>query len=294
MAFYELTVHCAQYQLDDLEDLLAGTGYLSITLKDARNNPIYEPKPGEMPLWDWVRLTVLYDDTLDHQRALLLLSATFPEHEWMATKLDDRVWERVWMEYFKPMRFGKKTWVIPVGYQAVEPEAVNVFLDPGLAFGTGTHATTSLCLEYLDRCPPSSHVLMDFGCGSGILAVTALKHGAKKVYCTDIDPQAIDATLMNARTNNVDVDISIINSDQLSEIVLLDGVIANILAAPLIQLEEVFASMLKINGYIVLSGILRSQIDRVVDKYSNRFVDIEVKIKEDWALLFARKSSVKV
>ena len=289
MPYYELTVHCGREQLAAIEETLEDGVCAALTIKDAKDNPIYEPKPGEMPLWEWLSVTALFERMQDQQHTLQLLEKNHPECEFIATQLGVQVWERVWMEHFKPQLFGTKTWVIPVGYDVVQTDAVNVFLDPGLAFGTGTHATTGLCLEWLDQNPPKGQTLVDFGCGSGILAVAAVKLGAQKVHCVDIDPQAIEATQMNAATNDVSTGIHVVEPEQIGELQQLDGVIANILAAPLVELEEQFANILKPNGYVVLSGILKEQLDWVVEKYSQRFVDIETKIKEDWALVFARK-----
>ncbi|WP_395374085.1 50S ribosomal protein L11 methyltransferase [Marinicella sp. W31] len=289
MPYYELTVHCSRDQLAAIEATLEDSSRVALTIKDGEDNPIYEPKPGEMPLWDWLSLTVLFMQSDQQLSTLKTLQNNHPECEFIATQLDDQVWERVWMSHFKPLLFGRRTWIIPGGYDVVEADDVNILLDPGLAFGTGTHATTGLCLEWLDQHPPEDHCVVDFGCGSGILAVAALKLGASKVHCVDIDPQAIQATLMNAETNAVSAGIDVVEPENVAQLEQLDGVIANILAAPLMELEAQFADMLKPNGYVVLSGILKEQLDWVVEKYSQRFVDIKTKIKDDWALVFARK-----
>ena len=290
MPYYELTVHCSREQLPAIEATLEDSASVALTIKDGQGNPIYEPKPGEMPLWDWLSLTILFVQAEAQQTALKTLQKEYPDCECIASQLDDQVWERVWMSHFKPLRFGERTWIIPVGYDVVSANDVNILLDPGLAFGTGTHATTGLCLEWLDQQPPVGHRLVDFGCGSGILAVAALKLGAAQVHCVDIDPQAIQATLMNAETNQVSAGIDVVEPENVGQLEQLDGVIANILAAPLVELESQFADMLKPNGYVVLSGILKEQLDWVVEKYSHRFVDIKTKIKDDWALVSARKA----
>lgn len=289
MDFYELTCPAPRDQLEVLDQVLTQLGAVGITYADAQDNPIYEPLPGEMPLWDEVKLTALFDDAAIFDQAQSWLKSTLPHLEILTTVLKDQVWERVWMDHFKPMQFGQNSWVVPDGFDVVDPNAVNLILDPGLAFGTGTHPTTALCLAWLDENEVAGKRLVDFGCGSGVLAVMALLHGASEVICVDIDDQAIEATWQNAKKNGVDGGIRVVSPNEVESITAVDGVLANILAAPLLQLCDRFADMLRPEGFVVLSGILAEQENVIADKYHSRFVDIESKIDKDWCRVSARK-----
>ncbi len=289
MSFYELTVQVLQSQVESLDELLTQTGAVGVTYVDAKDAPIYEPKPGEMPLWNDIKLTALFDDINTLEMASQTLLKSYPKLQQLKTQLKDQVWERVWMEHFKPIRFGDNSWVIPDGYEVVDPKAVNLILDPGLAFGTGTHETTALCLKWLDQNDVKGMSLVDFGCGSGILAVMALLQGAKQVICVDIDEQAILATKQNAKKNNVAEGIRVIKPENVRSIKNQDGILANILAEPLMMFCDDFQQMLKPKGFIVLSGILESQKNMICDKYATRFVDIECEIEQDWVRVGAIK-----
>lgn len=289
MDFYELTLSLPQPQVEAMDTMLTQLGAVGITYSDAKDAPIYEPLPGEMPLWESIKVIALFDDFKLYDKCKQWLHVQFPQLEVLATKLKDQVWERVWMDHFKPMRFGKNSWVVPDGFDVVDENATNLILDPGLAFGTGTHPTTALCLEWLDLHDVKGKQLVDFGCGSGVLAIMALLHGAKEVICVDIDDQAIQATLQNAAKNGVAEGIKVVQPDQVDSIKDRHGILANILAAPLMQLSEVFAEMLIDGGFVVLSGILAEQQKQIMDKYESCFVDIEGKIEQDWCRVSARK-----
>ncbi len=289
MTFFELTCPVSKTQLSVLDQVLTQLGAVGITYTDAKNNPIYEPLPGEMPLWDDVRLTALFDDLQLFNVATQWVRHELPQLEVVTTQLKDQVWERLWMDYFKPMQFGKNSWIIPDGFDLVDEQAVNLVLDPGLAFGTGTHPTTALCLNWLDRNNVKDKFVVDFGCGSGVLAIMALLHGARSVICVDIDDQAIEATWQNARKNGVERGIQIVAPDQVGTIKNQDLVMANILAAPLMSLCDTFAKMLSDYGEVVLSGIITDQATTVIDKYRSRFIDIRSKIEQDWCRVSARK-----
>ena len=289
MPFYELTVQVAKDLVELIDDSLTSSGAVGVTYVDAKDTPIYEPKPGETPLWNDIKLTALFDDESLMNAAADQLAQSHPQIQQLKTQLKDQVWERVWMEHFKPIRFGQNSWVIPDGYELVDPAAVNLILDPGLAFGTGTHETTALCLRWLDSHDVKGKCLVDFGCGSGILAVMALLHGAKKVICVDIDDQAIQATLQNAKKNGVEQGIQVVNPENVSAINNQDGILANILAEPLMIYCDEFYRMLKPNGFVVLSGILKSQKDMICEKYATHFIDIESEIDQDWVRVGAIK-----
>ncbi len=289
MAFYEITVQVAQEQAELIDAELLNAGAVGVTYADAKDAPIYEPLPGEMPLWSQIKMTALFDDQAAMQSASQSLQSSHPELEQLKTQLKEQVWERVWMDHFKPIRFGERSWVIPEGYAVVDPAAVNLILDPGLAFGTGTHETTALCLKWLDQNDVKGKNLVDFGCGSGILAVMALLQGAKQVICVDIDSQAIQATQQNAEKNGVAAGIKVVNPESVHSIKNQDGILANILAEPLLALCDDFHQMLKPNGFIVLSGILAAQKNMVCEKYASRFIDIECEIEQDWVRVGASK-----
>jgi ribosomal protein L11 methyltransferase len=274
-----------------LEAVLENAGALAVTLDDAGAEPLLEPLPDTTPLWPGVRLTALFDDDQSAQALVedlagwirATLSAT-PRIE----RLEDRPWERVWLESFKPTRFGRRLWVCPRGQGAPDPDGVVVDLDPGLAFGTGHHPTTALCLEWLDGANLLGRTLLDYGCGSGILAIAALRLGATHAIAVDHDPQAIEATRANADRNGVVDRLSTCLPDGLGGLearLPSDLVIANILAGPLVELAPTLLGHLRPQGDLVLSGVLLEQVDAVSDAY-RRDVDLEpVRVREDWALI---------
>lgn len=288
MPFYELTFPVTAKQAKSLERLLTDLGAVGITYQDDSNTPIYEPLPGETPLWDFLKLTALFEHEQVANAAFQQLAKDLVNVEIVRTQLQDEVWERMWMAHFKPIRFGSRSWIIPDGYEVVDKQAVNLYLDPGLAFGTGTHATTALCLDWIDRQDMRGQDWVDFGCGSGVLAIMALLHGANQVVCVDIDAQAIEATLQNADKNHVADRIKIVSPEAVDTLSQYDGVLANILADPLIKLRPAFAQMLKPGGQIVLSGILADQQTLICNEYAQSFIDIECQNLEDWVRVSAR------
>ena len=290
MSFFELTVQVAKQQLESIDSILTQAGAVGVTFVDAKDAPIYEPKPGEMPLWNDIKLIALFEQEATMQSASQALQQSYPHIQQLKTELKDQIWERVWMEHFKPLRFGSNSWVIPDGYEVVDPDAVNLILDPGLAFGTGTHETTALCLKWLDQNDVKGKYLVDFGCGSGILAVMALLQGAKQVICVDIDDQAIQATRQNAEKNGVAAGIQVVFPENVHTIKNQDGILANILAEPLLACCDDFYQMLKPDGFIVLSGILETQKNMICEKYATRFIDIECEIEQDWVRVGAIRS----
>jgi len=205
-------------------------------------------------------------------------------------QLEDKDWEREWMDNFHPIRFGKRLWVCPSWRDIPDPAAVNVMLDPGLAFGTGTHPTTALCMEWLDAQDLSDSLVVDFGCGSGILGIAALKLGARRVVGIDIDPQAIEASTANAARNDVAGQIELyLPKDQPK--LAADVVVANILAGPLAELSQIISAYVRPGGLLALSGILESQAQSVIDAYSNEFDFDPVAVKDEWVRLSARKKA---
>ena len=259
-----------QLNPDRVEAVFARHGASSIAYSDAGNNPVLEPRPGEAPLWSDTRISGLFAPDADLaalQEDLLgsLGIDTLPRHE--IERLADRDWEREWLRDFAPMRFGERLWICPGDSTVDEPDAVVVRLDPGLAFGTGTHATTALCLEWLDGASLAGRSILDYGCGSGVLAVAALRLGCSRAAACDIDPQAITATRANADKNGV-ADSLFATIDPARLDAEYDLVVANILAGPLIDLAPTLAGYLGNGSLLALSGILSQQADDVMAAYS--------------------------
>jgi ribosomal protein L11 methyltransferase len=275
---------------DILETALEESGAVSVTLTDGADEPLFEPPPGATPLWRETIVSALFESTRDPQELISCLrqKTGFALTEFKVELLADRKWERVWMDDFKPMKFGQRLWVVPSNCEAPYAEAINLKLDPGLAFGTGTHETTALCLEWLDETNLDGKSVLDFGCGSGILAIASLLCGATTAIGTDIDPQAIVASIQNAERNGVADRLSLFLPDDLpaSDV---DVVLANILAAPLITLANTLAAHCKPGGDLVLSGILVEQADEVLRAFTPWFVMEPPVSRGDWARLAGKR-----
>ncbi|MDO6500150.1 50S ribosomal protein L11 methyltransferase [Photobacterium sanguinicancri] len=273
--------------------LMEETGALSATFLDAQDTPVFEPLPGETRLWGDTDVIGLYDAEADMEFVLTMLKNSPLIADDFAHKieqLEDKDWEREWMENFHPMRFGRRLWICPSWREAPEPNAVNVLLDPGLAFGTGTHPTTSLCLEWLDGQDLEGKTVIDFGCGSGILAIAALKLGAKSVIGIDIDPQAILASRDNAQRNGVSEQLELFLPKDQPEGIQADIVVANILAGPLRELSPVIKSLVKDGGDLAISGVLETQSEDVATYYSDEIALDPVAVREDWCRISGRKA----
>lgn len=274
------------------EDRLLGMGAVSVTFMDAEDQPIYEPDLGTTPLWSKTHLLGLFEDSLSLQALEQLLKDNFGEllPDYNLEELPEQDWERSWMDDFQPMRFGRRLWVVPSWHSAPEPDAVNMLLDPGLAFGTGTHPTTALCLEWLDGQALDGCSVVDFGCGSGILAIAALLMGASHATCTDIDSQALEATADNAGRNQIDPSRYSLYLPEAMPQHTHDVVLANILAGPLVQLAPQLASLCRSGGRLVLSGILAEQADEVRQAYAAHFTLDPTREQDGWV----RISGVRV
>ncbi|HEU5399594.1 MAG TPA: 50S ribosomal protein L11 methyltransferase [Gammaproteobacteria bacterium] len=284
MSWLELKLALGKLDPEKVEDALLEAGAVSVTLEDAGDEPLYEPDPLKPPLWSDTRLTALFaaDADMDGVKAFLLAALklpALPAHQ--VRPLADRDWTREWLKDFKPMRFGRRLWVCPTGYTPPDPAAVNLSLDPGLAFGTGTHATTALCLEWLDGATLAGGDVIDYGCGSGILAIAAARLGARRVRAVDTDPQALVATRDNAARNGVEGLIEVSAPEALGA-GAADALLANILAGPLMQLAPRLAGLIKPGGDLVLSGILESQEADIRAAYETQFEAFEVAKREDW------------
>ena len=291
MEWRQFVMNLESIEPDRVEEILQRHGALSVTLTDAGDNPVLEPAPGETPLWTDTRVTALFKAEADFDSLCRDLRETLnldelPTHH--IETLADRVWEREWLKDFGPMQFGQRLWVVPGEFDVREPDAVVIRLDPGLAFGTGTHPTTALCLEWLEQIDLKGKTVLDFGCGSGILSVAALKLGAAFVNAVDIDLQAITATRQNAARNGV--------SDALLAETTLDGeapqfdiVVANILAGTLSEYADFICKQLKPGGLLALSGILAEQAEDVAKVYRTRINLAPVIVRDNWARLAGTK-----
>jgi len=287
MAWIQIHIITDRPSVPLVELLLEGLGALSITMGDAEDEPMLEPALGTTPLWHQTQVTGLFpEDSNPEQLSREIrngLPATAP-FELGVERLADQVWERVWMDDFHPMCFGQRLWIAPDGQQPDDPNAITVHLDPGLAFGTGTHPTTALCLNWLDQADVAGSSVIDFGCGSGILSVAALLLGAGKVTAVDHDPQALQATADNAEKNQVLNKLTILDSGQpLTN--MADITLANILATTLIELEPLLAAHTKSGGQIILSGILEEQTDSVITAFADNFQIQSPATREGWVLL---------
>jgi ribosomal protein L11 methyltransferase len=281
----QLTLDIGSRNPEPFEDTLFELGAVSVTLEDAADDPVLEPAPGATPLWPTVVLKAVFAaeadaDVIAACLAQTLRDAPAPRFE----TLPDKPWEREWLKDFKPMRFGRRLWVCPGGLPAGAPDAIRIELDPGLAFGTGTHPTTALCLEWLDAQDLAGLAVVDYGCGSGILAIAAARLGAASVLAMDIDPQALIATHENAERNGVAGRIAVSADPQLAA-GSADVLLANILAGPLVELAPRFADTVQPGGRLALSGLLLEQADTVTAAYSPWFDIGTAASRDGWALL---------
>ncbi len=287
---------------ESIEAEMESTGAISITWQDAEDEPVLEPLPGETPLWRNLIITALFESDIN----LSTLTQTLINNQsnWEISSVDTEVvknqdWERVWMKDFHPMCFGENLWIVPSTTDLLDvkklqnnsPNPTSIILDPGLAFGTGTHPTTALCLEWLDKNPPKDLTVVDYGCGSGILAVAAAKLGAKHIIATDIDPQALTATKENMRRNQITSDKipCYLPGDCPEDTV--DIVLANILCGPLQELYPRLSSYVKPGGHIVISGLLTTQKEDIIKTYSADFSNFKVKQLDDWIRISATKNT---
>ncbi|MCT8342659.1 MULTISPECIES: 50S ribosomal protein L11 methyltransferase [Photorhabdus] len=293
MPWIQLRLNTTGQLAESLGDTLIENGAVSVTFQDSHDNPVFEPLPGETRLWGDTDVIGLYDAETD-MKAVISQLEQVPElgkgfiHK--IEQLEDKDWEREWMDNFHPMRFGNRLWICPSWRDVPDPDAVNVMLDPGLAFGTGTHPTTSLCLQWLDSLNLEGKTVIDFGCGSGILAIAALKLGATHAIGIDIDPQAIQASRDNAERNGVLERLTLYLAKDAPTDLESDVVIANILAGPLRELAPVIGALPKPGGLLGLSGILTNQAESVIQAYTDKFVIDPVAEQEEWC----RISGVKI
>ena len=281
----------------EIDGILNDQGVLAITLTDAGDHAVLEPGPGETPLWPRVTVTALFAADTDPDRISAQITSLIGVGQFdnfHAEHLEDKVWEREWMKDFGPMKFGRSLWICPTNEPPPAEAEVVVTMDPGLAFGTGTHATTALCLEWLDGSEPAGLTVVDYGCGSGILAVAAASLAARRVIAVDNDPQALQATRKNAMENGVADRIDVMDPLAIMQVetpIEADILLANILAGPLIDLAANFATMVAPEGRIVLSGILEEQEVNVATR-SARWFDLKDRREKDgWLRLSGQRLS---
>ncbi|MBD1575813.1 MULTISPECIES: 50S ribosomal protein L11 methyltransferase [Vibrio] len=293
MPWIQIKLNATKANAEAIGDMLMeDTGALSVTFLDAKDTPIFEPLPGETRLWGETDILALYDAEIDTQlvlsqiKASNMLAADFAHK---VEQIEDKDWEREWMDNFHPMQFGERLWICPSWRDVPDPTAVNVMLDPGLAFGTGTHPTTAVCLEWLDGLDLKGKTVIDFGCGSGILAIAAIKLGAAKVIGIDIDPQAIVASIENAKRNDVADQLELFLPQDQPEGLIADVVVANILAGPLRELSGVISSLVKPSGFLAMSGILDSQAEDVATYYAEQFNLDPIISQQEWCRVSGQK-----
>ena len=297
-SWQQLVCHATSQQHEQIESVMEDAGALSITWQDAKDTPVLEPIRGETPLWKDLIITALFeaDDDLSWlSKKLIENQNSWTIKDFHIEKVEDQEWERVWMKDYHPMQFGDNLWIYPSNYDI--PKLAHgqtiIEFDPGLAFGTGTHPTTALCLEWLDKNPPKGLSVVDYGCGSGILAIAAAKLGAKHIVATDIDPQGLIATKENMLRNAiVDETISCFLPEDYKQDQPVDLMIANILCGPLIELFPLLSSLTRSGGAIVLSGILKEQKGQLIETYSKDFKDFDIQTQGDWARVSAIKKSL--
>lgn len=288
--FWQLSFDLGQLDPGLAEENCFNLGAASVTFVDAQDDPVLEPLPGEFRLWPTTRLRALFANVDDPAGIVSALAEALniPAESVQTERIEDRVWEREWLRDFHAMRFGRRLWICPHHEEVTEMDAVVVRMDPGLAFGTGTHPTTALCLEWLDGHIVDGQRVIDFGCGSGVLAIAAVKLGAGEAHCFDIDPQALTATRENAAANDVKSCVSIYEAaDALPQGV--DVLVANILSGPLCELASTFGTLVRDGGSIVLAGLLEHEAADVTQAYGAWFDIRPFEVREGWAGLAGKR-----
>ena len=294
MPWLQIRVHTTPDHVPAFEDVLLDCGALVVTFEDVHDDPVYEPDLNTTPLWKHTRVTGLFeaDADLEHIRPVVEHKAEQLGQTNIDLKieiLEDKDWIREWMDSYHPIQFGKRLWVCPSWREVPDENGVNLILDPGLAFGTGTHPTTALCLEWLDSIDCQDKSIIDYGCGSGILGIAGLLLGANNMVGIDIDPQAVEATQANAERNSITPDRYEVKLPPYEGDLQADVVVANILAGPLAELSSTISKLVKQGGMLALSGILESQAHSVVEAYKPWFKIESIVEKEEWVRIVAKK-----
>lgn len=294
MPWLQIRVHTTPDHVPAFEDAMLDCGALVVTFEDVHDDPVYEPDLNTTPLWKHTRVTGLFEADADLEliRSVIEHKAEHLNESNIDLKieiLEDKDWIREWMDSYHPIQFGKRLWVCPSWREVPDANAVNLILDPGLAFGTGTHPTTALCLEWLDSIDCQDKSIIDYGCGSGILGIAGLLLGANNMVGIDIDPQAVEATQANAERNSIAPDRYEVKLPPYEGDLQADIVVANILAGPLAELADTISKLVKQGGMLALSGILESQAHSVVEAYKPWFKIESIVEKEEWVRIVAKK-----
>lgn len=295
MPWLQIRLHSKQNQVSELEDMLLDCGAMVVTLEDVNDTPVYEPELNTTPLWNDTRVTGLFEADADVEKIQSIIEE---KADLLSTDLhlkieilEDKDWEREWMDSYHPIKFGQRLWVCPSWRETPEPDAINLMLDPGLAFGTGTHPTTAMCLTWLDSIDCQDKTIIDYGCGSGILGIAGVLLGAKNMIGIDIDPQAVEATQANAERNNISADKIEVRLSPYENPQPADIVVANILAGPLAHLAPTISTLVVENGLLALSGVLVAQAQEVIDAYAPWFTIESVTEQDEWVRIVCRKNA---
>jgi ribosomal protein L11 methyltransferase len=292
MPWLQIAFEAARDAAQRLSDALEESGAVSVSIEGADAEPIFETDWNDArPVWKRARVVALFEQDADVPAALAMTAALLGLAEpppYKTETLADQDWVRAWMDRWQPMQFGTNLWVVPSWLTPPDPQAVNLVLDPGMAFGTGTHATTGMCLEWLAAHPPRGLEVIDFGCGSGILAIAALKLGARTALGTDTDPQALITARENAERNGVVDRLTLCLPPDVPDRAGAEVVLANILAPALIALAPQLTALTRRGGWLILSGLLTDQADEVAAAYKDSF-DFERHLQDGWAMLAGRR-----
>lgn len=293
MPWLQLTIDSTRDDAQRLGEALEEAGAVSVSFEGTDAEPLFETDWNDSaPVWKQTRVLALFPEDTDTTAVInmvtTLLSLPAPPL-FSAAPVADEDWVRAWMDRWLPMHFGANLWVVPSWLTPPEPEAANIILDPGMAFGTCTHATTAMCLEWLAAHPPRQLDVIDYGCGSGILAIAALKLGAARALGTDTDPQALVVSHENAERNEVSGQLALCLPDVLPVQATADVLLANILAGPLVQLAPRLTALVRPGGWLVLSGLLANQVEEVEAAYAPHF-DLARREHDGWAMLAGQKN----
>ncbi len=292
MTWWQFSLNCQASELEQIEGLMQDLGALSLSLGDAGDEPIYEPLPGTTPVWQESIVTATFDAIVAPEVLYQQISAALPDHLVNSLRqhsLQDQDWEQAYKQHFHPIQCAPDLWIVPSWSNPPDPQATIIELDPGLAFGTGSHPTTALCLAWLAARRPDGMQVIDYGCGSGILAIAALKLGASRVRAVDIDAQALSASEANIRVNGIDADRIPLSLPEAMDNSPVDLLMANILAGPLVELASVFANLVKSGSYILLSGILKPQLEDIQLAYQPFFRLDPAQSREDWVCISGQR-----
>lgn len=292
MSWKQLSLEIDRLQAEQASDMLSELGAVSVSFEDAGDHPLYQIGTDEVGLWDEVRVIGLFESSVNVNTIESVLSSQLEgvrTWNWQNEQLQDQVWELAWQDHYQPMRFGQRLWVCPADTEVSEPDSIIIRMQPGLAFGTGTHPTTALCLEWLDSQNLVGKTVIDYGCGSGILAIASALLGADSVTAVDIDPCAVETAQENAENNSVSDTVFSCSADTMDSSPA-DIVIANILANPLVEMRATLSDLVADQGCLVLSGILQQQVESIIDAYHPDFRFGEPTEKEGWVMLVGVKS----